>query len=176
MVRWVGRFRNHREGGILIRKGVWISATAGLVLLAAIYTWWYIENVSPVKLTKTVEGIAWMEEDPAFTSPVRISFDGYYDKGDDQFRGTVEINGRVYSELFLENGYPTTHFEGSDIRHYGQVYFDGDIERLVWFVPQSQLTPELTNPQFPEAEVCLVTPASSREEASNLRQELADRQ
>lgn len=144
-------------------------------MLAAIYTWWYIENVSPVQMTDTFEGIAWMEEDPAFSPPVRISIDGYYDKGDDRFKGTVEINGRVYSDLFLENGYPSTHFEGKDINHHGPVYFDRDLGRLAWSFPQSELPPELTNQQFPEAEVWLVTPASSNEEAKSLRQELEGR-
>lgn len=126
-------------------------------------------------MTKTLEGIAWLEEDLAFSPPVRITFDGYYDKRDDQFKGTVEINGRVYSDMFLDNGYPSTHFEGKDINHQGPVYFDRDLERLAWSLPQSELPPELTNQQFPEAEVWLVTPASSSEVAKSLRQELEDR-
>lgn len=143
-----------------------------MVLAAAIYTWWYIENVSPVKLTKTLEGMAWMEEDPAFALPVRISLDGYYDKGDDQFRGTVRINGRVSSDMILNSGYLATSFDGKNLIHFGQIYFDEELERLAWSVPQSKLPPELTHRQFPEAELWLVAPASSGDEARNLRQEL----
>lgn len=106
-----------------------------MVLLAAIYTWWYIGNVSPVKMTKTLEEIAWMEEDCAFAPPVRI---------------------------------------GKNVIHLGQIYFDEALGRLAWSVPQSELPPELTNKQFPEAEVWLVTPASSEDDARSLRQELED--
>lgn len=162
------------RGGISIRKSLWFTAAVGLILMAAIYTWWYIENVSPVKMTKTLEGVAWLEEDPTYSPPVRISLDGYYDQGDDQFRGTVEVNGRAYSDMILDNGDSSTQFVGKEINHHGQIYFDRDLERLAWSFPQSDLPPELTNPQFPEAEVWLVTPASSREESSSLQQELKD--
>lgn len=170
------KIKGLRQGGISIRKSLWIPATAGLALLAAMYTWWYIENVSPVKMTKTLEGVAWLEEDPTYSPPIQISLDGYYDQGDDQFRGTVEVNGRAYSDMILDNGYSSTQFVSKEINHHGQIYFDfdRDLERLAWSFSQSDLPPELTNPQFPEAEVWLVAPASSEAEARSMQQDLKD--
>lgn len=63
---------------------------------------------------------------------------------------------------------------GKNVIHLGQIYFDEALGRLAWSVPQSELPPELTNKQFPEAEVWLVTPASSEDDARSLRQELED--
>ncbi|MGP0583613.1 hypothetical protein [Paenibacillus timonensis] len=162
------KIKGLRQGGISIRKSLWVTATAGLALLAAIYTWWYIENVSPVKMTKTLEGVAWLEEDPKYSPPIRISLDGYYDQGDDQFRGTIRINGQVYPDCYLASGYLVSRYEGETLIRLGQIYYDEGMGRLVWLMPQSDLPPELTNPQYSEAEVLLAAPATSGEEALEL--------
>lgn len=145
-------------------------------MLLAVYTWWYINNVSPVKVTTTLNGVAWMEEDPTFTPPVQLALDGYYDKRNAQFRGTVEINGQVYDNCFLVNG-TGLRYEGADLIRLGASYFDFDAEmvRIAWSIPQAELPPELTRPEFPDAEVWLISPASSAEVARSVRQELEDR-
>ncbi|WP_036625028.1 hypothetical protein [Paenibacillus barengoltzii] len=141
--------------------------------MLAMYTWWYIENVSPVKVTKTFDGAAWMEEDPTFAPPVHLSLDGYYDKRNAQFKGAVKINGQVYDNCFLVNG-SGHRYEGANLIRLGASYFDAEMVRIAWSIPQSELPPELTHPKFPDAEIWLISPASSGEEASNLRQELVD--
>ncbi|WP_198524760.1 hypothetical protein [Paenibacillus phocaensis] len=116
-----------------------------------------------------------MKEDPAFSPTVQITLDGYFDPGDNQFKGTLQMNGRVYSDMLLQSGFLATHVDGKILRRLGQVYFDQDLGHLAWAVPQSELPPELTNPLLPEAKVWLIAPASSREEAGSLRQTLEDR-
>jgi hypothetical protein len=145
-----------------------------LVLLAALYTWWYIQNVSPVKVTTTLNGVAWMEEDPTFAPPVHLSLDGYYDKRNAQFKGAVKINGQVYDNCFLVNG-SGLRYEGANLIRLGVSYFDAEMVRIAWSIPQAELPPDLTHRKFPDAEIWLVSPASSGEEARSVRQEMEDR-
>lgn len=115
-----------------------------------------------------------MEEDPTFSPPVQLALDGYYDKRNAQFKGAVKINGQVYDNCFLVNG-AGHRYEGTNLIRLGVSYFDAEMVRIAWSIPQAELPPDLTHRKFSDAEIWLVSPASSGEEARSVRQELEDR-
>ncbi|MGG6311278.1 hypothetical protein [Paenibacillus macerans] len=167
--------RQGKAGVPISRKlWIWISGGASLVLALTLYTKWYIEHVSPVKVSQTLAGVAYMEEAPDYEQPVRLTFDGYYFKRGDYFKGTVRINEREYANCMMYNGTSVIQYVGAEriVQADGKVYMDKELKRIFWAARQADLPPELGNGLSTDAQVLLAAPALNRTEAAHLRMDL----
>lgn len=150
----------------------WVFGGFSAVLLLALasYTAWAISHPSVVKITRSLDGLAYLREDSAFVRNVQLKLDGYYHRETGSFEGTLQVGDRVYTNCILTSGFKGLRYEGAKRIVMGDepVYFDEKLEQLTLSLPLGELPFELQKGKNAESVAMLSAPALDRISAEQI--------
>lgn len=157
-----------------IKRWIIGGIAAVLLLASAWYTPWLISNPSVVKITRSLDGIAYLQDDPEFMKKVQLKLDGFYHRATDSFEGTLQVGDRVYTNCILTSGVNGIRYEGAKRIVMGDepVYFDEQLEQLTLSLPLLELPIELEGGKHAKSVTIISAPSLDRTSAEQIRTQL----